>query len=538
MSPILPELETFFVFGHSYKGDLILKLLEVRDIKLEVNGMVLLESKHLEIYSGDRIGLIGINGSGKTTLLEELNTVSQYVSHYSTVELIPQLKDIDTVKSGGEVTLQYIQDTLSRSPHLLLLDEPTTNLDVTHIEMLDKVLQKHNGAYILVSHDREFLDRNVNQIWEIADHKIRIFKGTYSEFQEQKKQEKMHHAKEYEKYITKKAQLERAYSDKKNQAREAVMYTAANGKRKETKDFHYQKVGKKLDQVAKGIEKRIDQLEEVEQPEKELKVHLNIPNEETFLNRNIIRFNDITCSVGNRVLWHTRPFQMKGGKHIAIIGDNGVGKTTMLRMMQESNSDIEVSTSVIFGYFSQNIDILDEKMTILDSVKETSNHDETTIRTVLARLLIKRDEVNKKISVLSGGERVKVALVKVFLSNINTLILDEPTNYLDIYTMEALTELLKEYSGTVIFVSHDTKFVKDVADMIVEIKNKEVTVFDGTIEEYRAHEINKLRDTRKEDLMLIENKIAEVLGKLSIEPSESLAQEFSELLKKKRKLME
>lgn len=538
MSPILPELETFFVSGHSIKGDVILKLLEVRDIELEVNGMLLLESKHLEIYSGDRIGLIGINGSGKTTLLEQLKIESQYVSHYSTVELIPQLKDTDTVKSGGEVTLQYIRDTLSRSPHLLLLDEPTTNLDVTHIEMLDKVLQEHDGAYILVSHDRDFLDRNVNQIWEIADHKIRIFKGTYSDFQEQKKQEKMHHAKEYEKYITKKAQLERAYSDKKNQARESVMYTAANGKRKETKDFHFQKIGKKLNQVAKGFKKRIEQLEEVEQPEKELHVHLNIPNEETFLNRNIIRFNDIICSVGNRVLWHTRPFQLAGGKHIAIIGDNGVGKTTMLRMIQENNSDIEVSPSVIFGYFSQNIDILNEEMTILDNVKETSIHDETTIRTVLARLLIKRDDVNKKISVLSGGERVKVALVKVFLSNINTLILDEPTNYLDIYTMEALTELLKEYSGTVIFVSHDTKFVKDVADMIIEIKNKEVTVFDGTIEEYRAHEINKLRDTRKEDLMLIENKIAEVLGKLSIEPSESLEQEFSELLKKKRKLME
>lgn len=511
-----------------------MKLLEANNINIEIQGETLLKIPYLEVQEGDKIGLVGINGAGKTTLMNVLMSQSHNVQHYSTIGLIPQLKDNETTKSGGEITLEYIQDTLSRNPHMLLLDEPTTNLDFTHIEMLNRILKSYKGSYILVSHNKEFLDENINIIWEIEETSLNIYKGNYSNYQSMKKQEKETHKKEYDKYIAKKQQLERAREQKKKQAQESIMIVDEKGHKKETKHFHFQKIGKKLNQVAKGFEKRIEQLQEVEQPEKETVIKMNIPNEETFLGRDVIRFNEVTGSVANRLLWESRPFQIKGGKHVAIIGDNGVGKTTMLKMIQNDARGIEVSPSVIFGYFSQNLDILDEYKTILENIKETSNHDETLIRTVLGRLLIKKDDVNKKVEVLSGGERVIVALIKVFLSNINTLILDEPTNYLDIYRIDALTELLKDYKGTVIFVSHDVNFIKEIANMIVEIKNQQVTIFKGPLDEYRTSRRQQNRNIKEESLMVINNKIAEVLGKLSIEPSDALEQEFNELLKQKR----
>jgi pleuromutilin/lincosamide/streptogramin A transport system ATP-binding/permease protein len=195
-----------------------------------------------------------------------------------------------------------------------------------------------------------------------------------------------------------------------------------------------------------------------------------------------------------------------------------------------------ISPSTKMGYFSQNLNIVDVEKSILDNVRSTSKQDETFIRTVLARLHFFRDDVYKIVGVLSGGERVKIALAKLFLSEVNTLILDEPTNFLDVEAASALESLLKEYEGTVIFVSHDRRLIENIATRILYIRNRKIERFEGTFQQYKHYEHQKKRNTKEDNGLVIETKISEVLGRLSIEPCEELEQEFQLLLEEKRKL--
>ena len=203
--------------------------------------------------------------------------------------------------------------------------------------------------------------------------------------------------------------------------------------------------------------------------------------------------------------------------------------------MTESDG-IQISPAVKIGYFSQNLDILDINQSILENVQSTSIQEESFIRTVLARLHFFREEVYKKVNVLSGGERVKVAFAKLFVSDINTLILDEPTNFLDIHAVEALESLLKEYEGTILLVSHDRQLIQSIATKILAIENQEIRLFDGTYEEYKRYTPKEKRDMDADNRLLLETKISEVLSRLSIEPSEELEEEFQRLLAEKRKM--
>ncbi len=188
------------------------------------------------------------------------------------------------------------------------------------------------------------------------------------------------------------------------------------------------------------------------------------------------------------------------------------------------------------GYFSQNLSILNVEKSIIESVSSTSRQKETLIRTVLARLHFYRDDVYKRVEVLSGGERVKVALAKLFLSDINTLILDEPTNFLDIEASRALESLLQEYEGTVIFVSHDRRFIENIADRILSVRNQEIELFEGTYGQFKNKELNNERNVDEDQRLVLQTKISEVLSRLSIDPSEELEKEFQRLLEEKRKL--
>src|SRR5699024_6016532 len=178
-------------------------------------------------------------------------------------------------------------------------------------------------------------------------------------------------------------------------------------------------------------------------------------------------------------------FHLRNGEKLAIIGKNGVGKTTLLKKILHDDKEIIRSRAIKIGYFAQNLTILDGEKTILENVQSSSEQNETFIRTVLARMHFFNDDVHKKVNMLSGGEKVKVSLSKIILSEANLLILDEPTNYLDIASLEALETLLTDYVGAVIFVTHDRMFVRNVATKILEVKNKHIRIFDGTYEEDR-----------------------------------------------------
>ncbi|WP_318502483.1 Vga family ABC-F type ribosomal protection protein [Bacillus sp. T3] len=515
-------------------------LLEANQIKQYMKDKILLDIEHLTIGSNDRIGLVGRNGSGKTTLLEILagkrTPDSGVITINTSLEFLPQLKRTNTTKSGGEVTQEYINQAITSNAEILFADEPTTHLDTAHIEWLEEKLANWLGALVLISHDRAFLDSLCTVIWEIDNKNITVYKGNYSDYVDQKELERRTHQTEYEKYEKKKKQLEEAIILKERKAEKATkkpknvnLAEARNSKP------YYANKKKKLQQTAKAMETRLEKLEKVEKGGELAPIKMNLPNEAIFKNKIVLRVNHLQGAVGKRILWKGGSFTVRGGDKLAIIGANGSGKTTLLKKMIEGDSAISISPLMKIGYFSQNLDSLLAEKSILENVQLTSNQDETFIRTVLARLHFFREDVYKKVGVLSGGERVKVAFAKLFVSDINTLILDEPTNFLDIQSVEALESLLEQYEGTIIFVSHDRRFISQIANRIIEIKDGQLQLFEGPYNEFIQYKpMQAIQVDYEEKRLLIETKITEVLSRLSIEPSPELEIEFQRLLAEKR----
>lgn len=518
-------------------------LMEAKHIKHYVRDRLLLDIAQISVHQNERIGLVGKNGSGKTTLLNlisgSLLADEGNISGPSHIELLPQLKRTDTTKSGGEVTQEYIQKALNSNAALLLVDEPTTNLDTTHIEWLESKLKEWQGALIIVSHDRTFLDALCSTIWEIKEGRITEYKGNYSNYAKQKEVEYQQEKLAFEKYQNEKRQLEEAIRAKKEQAQRATKRpkNVSNSEARITGvKTHFANKQKKLRKTVTVMETRLENLEVVKRSNKLPPIQMDLPNEESFRNRTVLRVQNISGVVGDRLLWKKTNFQVQGGDKLAIIGANGSGKTTLVKKIINQELGITLSPSVKIGYFAQNLSILDNEKTILENVKESSNQNETLIRTVLARMHFFDDDVYKSVKVLSGGERVKVALSKVFLSNVNMLVLDEPTNFLDVYALEALEELLVEYEGTVLIVSHDRSFISSIATKILAFEDNELIFFEGTYEEYLNRDQENERDIKADELARIENEIAAVLSQLSIEPTDELDKKFQELIKKKREI--
>lgn len=520
-----------------------MQVLKAGQIKHYVKDRLLLDITELEVQQHERIGLVGPNGSGKTTLLQilaqKITPDNGFVHQYVECEYIPQLKIDVSTKSGGEVTQEYIQKSLNRNSGLLLLDEPTTHLDLSHINWLEKSMKSWQGAFILVSHDRIFLDALCTSIWEIKDGQLTKYKGNYSEYVKQKEVEKNQEQAAYEKYVKEKKQLEEALILKEEKAKRATKkpkkLSSSEARITGTKPY-FAKKQKKLYQSAKAIETRIENLEKVEKSKERAPIKMDLPHADLVNGRIVFRFENVEGSFGERKLWKKASFFIRGGDKLAIIGANGTGKTTLLKKIMARDVGISISPSIQMGYFSQKLDILDTEKTILENVQSTSKRGEDLIRTVLARLHFYHDDVYKPVGVLSGGERVKVAFAKLFVSDLNTLVLDEPTNFLDTEAVEALESLLQDYEGTIIFVSHDRQFIEKIATRILEIKKQKIHIFEGSYTQYVQQQKPKKDNSKSDQLLLLETKITEVLSRLSIEPSSELEMEFQRLLKEKREL--
>lgn len=516
-------------------------IIEANHIKHYVQDRLLLDIDKLEVHAKDRIGIVGRNGSGKTTLLnilaKKVVLESRQVIQHASVELLPQLKRTDTVKSGGEITQEYIQQALTSDAALLLADEPTTNLDTEHIEWVEKKFHNWPGALILISHDRAFLDSLCTTIWEIDEGRVTEYKGNYTQYSKQKEVEYHQKQQAFEKYQKQKHHLEEAIKQKEEQAQRATKkpknVTNSEARIKGTKPYFANKQ-KKLRKTVSAFETRLENLETVEKQKDLPPIQMNVPNEETFKNQVVLRAEKVHGMVESRVLWNETSFYIRGGDKVAVMGSNGTGKTTLIKKIIGKETGFTFSPSIKIGYFAQNLTILDLDKTILENVQSTSIQDETLIRTVLARMHFFTEDVYKPVNILSGGERVKVALTKIFLSNVNMLVLDEPTNYLDLESLEALETLSKQYKGTIIFVSHDRKFIEHVSTRIIDIQNQELLVFDGTYKQYKSRNPIKEYDLQQNELLLLETKISEVISRLSVSPTEELEKEFQRLLSKKR----
>lgn len=477
-------------------------LINALNVKKYYGDRLVLGFKELRVYKDDRIGIVGLNGAGKTTLMGILAGIipadEGHIKLFADCSYITQLGVADEnadehlekvfrVKdkeanhlSGGEVARKKIAAMLGKKCGILLADEPTSNLDLDGILLVEKKLAEFDGALLLISHDRELLDKLCTRIIEVEDGEINHYTGNYSAYLQQKEAERRRKQAEYEKYAEERDSLEQAVRILQGNAKK-MRKTPKRMGNSEARLHRRSATEKqeKLHRSVSGIKTRINKLAVREKPDEAERMKLTFHMAESPVNKVLLKGEKINIAFGERILFKDLEFEILRGSKTALVGKNGAGKTTLIRMIMSEDERIKRASGLKTAYLSQDLSILNDNQTILQNVLSASCYPEWISRTILSQMLFKRDEVNKKAAVLSGGERVKLSIAKLLVSEANLLILDEPTNYLDVYSMEALEEVLKEYKGTLLFTSHDRRFVDNIADCKIVIDACKARVFHG-----------------------------------------------------------
>ena len=474
-------------------------LLSAENISASFSTRVLFQIDRLEIRAGDRIGLVGLNGSGKTTLLRllcgkiapEEGTIrfhctpryfsqrSDELSHCADPkELrnfgVGDFDDRDTV-SGGENTRLRLAELFSESGSLFLLDEPTSHLDADGSAYLNYRLSRLD-SFVLVSHDRDLLDRQCNTVMEIEAGKVKTYPGNYTDYCLQKEQAAKRTSFEYEQYTEEKRRLTEAYRAKKEQARR--MERRPHGiSASDAKDIALSSTrnpaskAKSMERSAANIKRRIEHMEIREKPRELDQIRPIFSLTDPPRNPIIMEAAALSFSYPNgKEIFKNTSFRLFRASRTVLLGENGAGKTTLIRLILEGER-IRIVPRANIGYLRQDLSDLRSDSTVLESAMETSVQPPNIVRNVLARLLFTAQDIQKPISVLSGGERVRLAFARIFVSRANVLVLDEPTNYLDIPSIEAIQALLSCYEGTLLFTSHDRAFVRAIATDALMIRD-------------------------------------------------------------------
>lgn len=393
--------------------------------------------------------------------------------------------------SGGQKTRVALGRLLLSRPDIILLDEPTNHLDMESITWLETYLLNYPGAVFIVSHDRYFLDRVVTKIVEIDNTKVTTFTGNYS-----------------------------AYSEKKAMLRKAA-YQAYLNQQQEIK--HQEEVIAKLRQFnreksirrAESREKMLEKMDVLEKPV-EVDASMKITLRPRITSGNdVLTVEHLTKSFPSLPLFEDLNFTVKRGEKVAIIGNNGTGKTTILKILNQllvpDSGVFHLGSKVHIGYYDQEHHVLHMEKTVFEEISDDyPKLTNTEIRNLLAAFLFTGDDVFKKISALSGGERGRVSLAKLMLSEANFLILDEPTNHLDITSKEILEEALNNYEGTVLYVSHDRYFINRTATRILELTNQKLVNYIGNYDYYleKKEELTQIYAPAQETTQIVENMSA------------------------------
>ena len=515
-------------------------MLTISQVTKAFGGRILFEDASLQVNRGDRVGLVGPNGAGKSTLfslilgeaspdegkvsLEKSATVGflpqehapagdetvlelacavspevakaqrilrttpeDSAEHHEALHLFdehggwqlePKAKrilaglafretDFDRpakALSGGWVMRAHLARLLVQEPELLLLDEPTNHLDLESLVWFQEYLEDYPGAILMISHDREFLNHLVGSIVEIAHRRLNRYRGNWDSYVEQKA-----------------AREEQQLSAYKNQQKEiASLQQFAD---------RFRAKASKASQAQSKL-KQIDRMEKIEAPvAREKTVHFRFPQPPRSGHR-VITLKDVDHAYGDLVVYRGLNFEAERGQRTVLVGPNGAGKSTLLKLLagvlpvQRGERDLGHNAKV--GYFSQyRVDMLDPKQTVLETARDMPNPvSEQVARTVLGSFLFRGDDVFKTTAVLSGGEKTRLALVKLLLDPPNLLLMDEPTTHLDVGSIDALVGALSQYEGTLIFISHDVYFIRAVAKTVLHINAGQLTPYAGDYNYY------------------------------------------------------
>lgn len=397
---------------------------------------------------------------------------------------LTNLKDSLICKlSGGEKTRVSLAKLLLQKPDLLILDEPTNHLDLASIEWLEEFLKKYNKAFLLVSHDRVFLDNVCNKIFEIENMKLHEYSGNFSSFMIQKEMILKGEIKEYEKQ-----------QDRIKKLNEYIERNRAG----------------RMAKQARGKQKLLSHLLVHDNPDytpPKMKLKFEIKNTTS---DSVLTLEDVCKNFDNKTLLKDICLKVYKGERIGIIGKNGCGKSTLLKLIANKlpldSGSIKIAQNAVMGYFDQNVDDLYPDNTILQEINTNINYTQEYLRSMAASFLFKDEDVDKRIKDLSGGEKVRVSFIKLIQKNPNFLLLDEPTNHLDIYSIEILEQALSDFQGTLVVVSHNRHFLDSVCNTIYVLDENGLTKFKGNYNDYKESikkktVIEKEKDTKNEYIL-------------------------------------
>ena len=470
-------------------------ILNISNLSKSYVGQSVLKEVSFHLEEKEKAAIVGINGSGKTTLLRCILGIEEadeggiaFSKDKKMAYLAQQHADMEQEDeeyeslSGGQKTKKRLEEILMEKPDLLILDEPTNHLDIGSIQWLEKVLKRYDGAVLLVSHDRYFLDKIVTKVIDLERGKARMYQGNYTEYVEMKKMIREAERKAYE-----------------NQQAEIKHQEAVIEK---LKQFNREKSIKR----AESREKLLSKVERLEQPEdlqNEMRL-LFMPREAS--GNDVLIAKDLGKSFDGKRLFSHGTFSIQRGEHVAVIGDNGTGKTTLLKILngliQADEGEFRLGSKVKIAYYDQEHAVLHMEKTLFDEIQDTyPDMNNTRVRNVLAAFLFTGDDVYKKVGDLSGGERGRVSLAKLMLSDANFLILDEPTNHLDIQGKEVLEEAIRNYEGTVLYVSHDRYFINQTATRIMELFSNRFDNYIGNYDYYleKKEDVRSYGDSLQKD---------------------------------------